>query len=486
MQYQNNAIRYRREILIRIARAFFNDTLAADINHIPYRMRPKDDEALRCCIYKDRAVLRLRCLAALGFSTEEEQDDSTPLADYVQRAMTREQPTGPVMTVLDIACKGCVRSRYYVTDACQGCLARPCAINCPREAISFHNGRSVIDPEQCIDCGKCQQVCPYHAITKVPVPCEESCPVNAIVKDRTGHAKIDFEKCISCGRCMRACPFGAVMEKSQLIDVLRALREGKKLVAMLAPAIAGQFPGELEQIAQAFRELGFSRIVEVAGGADITTRKEAAEFTERMAHGQKMMTTSCCPAYIETVRRHVKELQPFVSETRTPMHYTAEAVKREEPDAITVFIGPCVAKRKEGFDDPLVDYVLTFEEAGSLLVAKDIEVCLLDGVALENPPSAQGRGFAVTGGVAAAVAAFAGPDAGVRPVSVNGLSSKALKLLKIYACGNCPGNLIEVMACEGGCVGGAGVVAASNYAAREVAKVCAKSADLKTDPAQAD
>lgn len=484
MQYQNNAIRFRREILIRVARAYLEGTLEKDADLIPYRMRPKDEEALRCCIYKDRAVLRLRCLAALGFSTEDEHDDSTPLAHYVRAALTRTRPTGPVMTVLDIACKGCVRSRYYVTDACQGCLARPCALNCPRDAISFHNGRSVIDPEKCIDCGKCREVCPYHAITKVPVPCEESCPVNAIVKDRAGHAKIDYDKCISCGRCMRTCPFGAVMEKSQIVDVLRALAEGKKLVAMVAPAIAGQFPGELEQIAQAFHELGFSRVVEVAWGADMTTRKEAAEFKERMEHGQKMMTTSCCPAYIETVRRHITELQPFVSETRTPMHYTAEAVKKDDPDAITVFIGPCVAKRKEGFDDPLVDYVLTFEEAGSLLVAKDIEVCLLDGVALENPPSAQGRGFAVTGGVAAAVEAYAGPEAGVKAVSVNGLNTKALHLLKAYACGTCPGNLVEVMACEGGCVGGAGVVAASNYAAREVAKVCAKSAGIKDLPAR--
>lgn len=478
MHYQNNAVRFRREILIRTARAFLNKSLEQEADLIPYRMRPKDDECLRCCIYKDRAVLRLRCLAALGFSTEDETDDSIPLAEYVSNAMNRKEPTGPVMTVLDIACKGCVHTRYYITDACQGCIARPCAGNCPVEAISFHNGRSVIDAEKCINCGKCKEVCPYHAITRVPVPCEEACPVNAIVKNRSGHATIDFDKCISCGRCMRACPFGAVMEKSQIIDVLKALQEGKKLVAMIAPAIAGQFPGELEQIAHALKELGFSRVVEVAWGADITMQKEAAEFMERMEHGQKMMTTSCCPAYIETVKRHVTELQPFVSETCTPMHYTAEAVKRAEPDAVTVFIGPCVAKRKEGFDDPYVNYVLTFEEVGSLFVAKDIEVCLLDGVALENPPSAQGRGFAVTGGVAAAVSSFAGPDAGVIPISVNGLSLKALKQLQGYACGSCPGNLVEVMACEGGCVGGAGVVAASRYSANEVAKLCAKSANI--------
>lgn len=479
MQYQNNAVKYRREILIRVASAFLGGELGAEIDRIPHRMRPKDAENLRCCIYKDRAVLRLRCVAALGFSVEDEHDDSKPLADYAVEAQLRDEPTGPVMTVLDIACKGCVSSRYYVTDACQGCIARPCAVNCPVDAISFHKGRSEIDAAKCINCGKCREVCPYSAVVKIPVPCEEVCPVNAIVKDGASRAHIDFDKCISCGRCMRSCPFGAVMEKSQIIDVLRALQGNRRVVAMIAPAIAGQFPGELEQIAHALRELGFDRVVEVAWGADITARKEAEEFRERMEHGQHMMTTSCCPAYIETVRRHVHELKPFVSETRTPMHYTAEAVKREEPEAVTVFIGPCVAKRKEGFDDPLVDYVLTFEEVGALFVAKNIEVCILDGIALENPPSAHGRGFAITGGVAAAVAAAAGEGNDIRSVGINGLTTKALRLLKQYAGGGCPGNLMEVMACEGGCVGGAGVVASKNYAAAAVQKVCLKSSAIK-------
>lgn len=483
MECQNNAIKFRREVLIRIARAFMEGKLAQTADFIPHHIRPKNSEVLRCCIYKDRAVLRLRCLAALGFSIEDEADDSVPLADYAARALERQTPEGPVMTVLDIACRGCVSSRYYVTDACQGCIARPCAVNCPVDAISFKNGRSIIDSEVCIDCGKCREVCPYSAVTKIPVPCEDACPVDAIYKDKTGHAHIDFAKCISCGRCMRSCPFGAVMEKSQIIDVLSAIASPKKVVAMVAPAIAGQFPGELEQIAHALKKLGFDRVVEVAAGADITTRKEAAEFHERMEHGQHMMTTSCCPAYIETVRRHIKELQPFVSETHTPMHYTAQMVKDAQPEAVTVFIGPCVAKRKEGFDDPLVDYVLTFEELGALFVAAGIEVCILEGVALENPPSAQGRGFPVVGGVAAAVQAAAGDDAGVKPVTISGLSTKALRQLKVFTkAGNCPGNLVEVMACDGGCVGGAGVVAAKNYSARAVAKVCQQSAHISNIP----
>lgn len=470
MQYQNNATKFRREVLIRVAKAIMEKHDEFEIDKIPHRIRPKNSEELRCCLYKDRAVLRLRSIAAMGFSVEDEEDDSKRLSEYFAESLERKEVEAPVLTVLDLACKGCVSSRYYVTDACRGCVARPCMVNCPTDAITFKNSRAVIDSEKCIDCGKCKDVCPYRAVTKIPVPCEEVCPVNAINKDHAGNAKIDFDKCISCGRCMRSCPFGAVMEKSQLVDVLKAMESEKEVVAMVAPAIAGQFPGEFSQIAQGLREIGFDRVVECAHGADITTHKEAAEFIERMEEGKQMMTTSCCPAYIETTRRHVNELLPFVSDTKTPMHYTAEIVKNDSPECIAVFIGPCVAKRKEGFDDDLVDYVLTFEEVGALLIANDVEVAILEGEEDSNPPSAEARGFAVVGGVAAAVQAIAG-DA-VKPVTINGLSHKAIKKLRHFAAGNCPGNLVEVMACEGGCVGGAGVVAASKYATSAVAAVC--------------
>lgn len=478
MQTNNNATRLRREVLIRLARACFAGTLQADVDRIPYTIRPKDEAPSRCCIYKDRAVLRDRCVAAMGFRIEEETDDSTPLHAYATAALERDRPEGPVMTVLDIACKGCVPSRHLITDACQGCVARPCTVNCPFEAIDFANGRAYINRERCRDCGKCREVCPYHAVTYVPVPCEEACPVNAIRKGEDGKARIDFDACISCGRCMRNCPFGAVMERSQMIDVIKELGKGREVVAMVAPAIAGQFPGDLEQIADALKRLGFGRVVEVAHGADVTTRKEAHEFTERMAAGKPFMTTSCCPAYIETVRRHVPGLKPYVSDTATPMHYTAEMVKAQTPDAITVFIGPCVAKRREGLEDALVDYVLTFEETGAMLVARDIEVAVCEGTVLDTPASAEARGFPVTGGVAAAVQTVAGEGAGVVPVLVNGLDPKALVTLERFTHGGCPGNLVEVMACGGGCIGGMGVVGHEKVTRKAVATLCKESKSL--------
>ena len=361
----------RREVLRRVAESFLHDAdFGKSVERIPFVMRPKNTKPSRCCIYKDRAILRFRVMAALGFRLEDEEDDSTPLSVYAEKALEREQPSAPILTVCDTACQGCIPARYYVTDACQNCIAHPCIGSCHFGAIQHIKGRSYIDPEKCRNCGMCHDACPYQAIVRLSVPCEDACPVKAIHKGENGRAEIDITKCISCGRCMRACPFGTVIERSEIVDVLSAMKAGKHLTAMMAPAIVGQFPGNLKRVVEALRELGFSEVLEVASGADVTTKREAAEFVERMKHGERFMTTSCCPGYVEAVRLHLPEMAPFVSSTSTPMHYCAEIAKERFPCTTTVFIGPCVAKRREALYDPIVDYVLTFEEVGALLEAK--------------------------------------------------------------------------------------------------------------------
>jgi [FeFe] hydrogenase (group B1/B3) len=467
MYVDSQTARLRREVMIHLARAYLADELLGTIDRIPVTMRPRNAESSRCCIFRDRAVIRARCLAALGLPLDID-DEVEPLYFYAVQALGREQPEGPLLSVFDVACSGCVPARHRVTDSCQGCVARPCTLNCPRDAIAVHNGRAVIDPEACVNCGKCVNVCPYHAIVRLPVPCEEACPVGAIVKDESGKAVIDFARCISCGRCLRACPFGAVMESSQLLDLLRALRHDTPTVAMIAPSIAGQFHGTMPQIVQALLALGFARVVEVAEGAEEVAREEAAEWRERMDHGERFMTTSCCPAYMAAVRKHLPELLPYLSSTLSPMRVTAAQVRRDTPEATTVFIGPCIAKRHEAREDANTDLVITYEELGAILVAADIDVKEQPETPLTNADIRRGRGFPTTGGVAAAVAHYASetPNA----ISIDGLSKKALRQLKAFACGTCPGNLVEVMACEGGCVAGAGVVAVPDRAARAVRK----------------
>ena len=424
----SNTTHLKREVLVRLIRAFINQEMK-DLYKLPFDMRPKNAEVpYRCCIYKERAILRQRAIAGLGMGVEKD-DEITSLNEYAERAMHRDKPDEEILTVIETACKGCVPSRVYVTELCQGCVARPCVSTCKFGAIS---------------------------IIRLKVPCEDACPVGAITKNEKGHAEIDFDKCISCGACVGACPFAAVHEKSQVIDVLKQIKSGKKVVAMLAPAVVGQLPVSVNKIAMALTHCGFSEVIEVAQGADVTARTEAEDFKERMERGDEFMTTSCCAAYNELVDKHIPELKPFRSETRTPMHYTAEFVKKQYPDAVTVFIGPCVAKRKEAQKDEYTDFVMNFEEMGALFVAMNIEVANCEDYQFANEASKEGRFFAVTGGVAQSVKVALKDFPELYPTCVNGLNTKSVRDLKNWAKkGQCTeGNLVEVMACEGGCVAG--------------------------------
>lgn len=471
----------KREILVRLIKAFLSDNFEENTRLIPFDMRPKGHEVpYRCCIYKERAILRDRTVAGLGLSIEE-TEDSELLSTLAQKSLERKEPEENPLTVLTTACKGCVPARIYVTDLCQGCVARPCVNTCKFGAISVQNGKSVIDPAKCKNCGMCAQVCPYQAIQKIIVPCENACPVGAIAKDEDGHAQIDFSKCISCGKCVSACPFGAVHEKSQIIDVLKAIKDKKKVIAMLAPAMMGQLPCTPKQLKEAIQKLGFYDVYEVAQGADITTKTEAAEFVERLEHGAEFMTTSCCAGYNELVDKHIPELKPFRSDTKTPLYYTAEIVKKEHPDAVTVFFSPCVAKRREALQNPNVDYVLNYEEVGAWLIALNIQVAECGESQFKTEASAEGRNYCVTGGVAKAVQTLLPEEIPAHPVLIDGLNKQSIRDLKKYAKnGMCDlGNLIEVMACQGGCLGGNATVNAYKPALKQVTNYVSESESLK-------
>lgn len=478
---KNNANQMRTRILIKIVEKFLQGRFA-DADRIPLELRPKDYPHNRCCIYKDRAILKYRCMASMGFGPEDEADELTSLKDYGQLALSRSTHPVNKLSVITDACSGCIRSRYMVTDACRGCFAQPCQVNCPKQAITIVNGRSTIDTDKCISCGRCQDVCPYHAVIRIPIPCEEACPVGAITKGDDGKEHIDPEKCILCGKCLQSCPFGAVVEMSQIVDVLKLLHDSnKKIVAMLAPAVLGQFPGTINNLVGALKKLGFADVVEVAVGADITTRKEAAEFIEKMEKGEKLMTTSCCPAYYKAAQIHIDSIKPFVSHTRTPMYYTAELLKKEHPDCVAVFVGPCLAKRFEAESDPNVDYVLTFEEIGAMLVAGGINVIECEPEEFTKISHAQGRRFPVSGGVAGAVASLVEGKADLKPTAINGLTPANIKLLKQYAEKGCDFNMIEVMCCEGGCVAGPGCVALPKKSAVMVENYVKTATDLKDE-----
>ena len=455
----NGATFLRRELLIRIVRAFDAGELDVELDKIPIKLRPKNGEHSRCCTYHDRAIIKYRLMALLGISVEDETDETRQLRDYMKDkadGKIEAKPQAP-LSVCGPACSGCPDAKVVSTPNCRGCFARPCVYNCPKKAVSVVDGRSVIDQSLCIKCGKCIAACPYHAIVKTTVPCEEACPVNAIRKNEFGVAEIDFERCIFCGKCFNACPFGAVMERSQIVDVLMAMKRGEKLVAMIAPSADRQFPGKIEQLMTACAKVGFSDVIEVALGAEMTTAHETAEFIERMEKDPKtFMTTSCCPAYVNLVWKHLPDLVQHVSLTPSPMVYTREIVKEKSPDAKTVFIGPCVAKRSEARRKD-VDYVLSFEELGALLAGRKVDVMACEPWPVTRPAAATARNFARSCGVTEAVLAEATskiPDFKLNAKQINGIDRKSCTMLKLYASGKLPANFLEVMACPGGCVNG--------------------------------
>ncbi|MDR1004978.1 MAG: monomeric [FeFe] hydrogenase [Prevotellaceae bacterium] len=461
MAFTNNIMIVRHRLLTELVKLWKNHELTERIDRLPIELSPRRSKhAGRCCVHKERAVWKYKSLPLLGLDMEDETDELTPLSEYAARALERAESGSPkenIMCVIDEACSACVQINYEITNLCRGCTARSCQANCPKKAVHVReSGEAWIDHDVCISCGICQKSCPYHAIVYIPVPCEEACPVKAISKDDKGIEHINEKRCIYCGKCLNACPFGAIFEISQVFDVLHKIRKGEKLVAIVAPSILGQFNATIEQVYGALRAVGFADVLEVAQGAMETVSHEAHELKEKLAGGQKFMTTSCCPAYIELVNKHVPDMKPYVSGTGSPMYYAARLARAKHPDAKVVFIGPCVAKRKEAQRDEAVDYVMTFEETASVLDGLGIRLEQSAPYSMSFASVREAHGFAQSGGVMGAVKAYLKEEAdGISAVQIANLDKKNIGALRACAkTGKSPARFIEVMACEGGCITG--------------------------------
>ena len=282
-----------------------------------------------------------------------------------------------------------------------------------------------------------------------------------------GRAKINYDKCVNCGMCLVNCPFGAIADKSQIFQVVSAIMRGEEVIACVAPAFVGQFgkaatPGKIRS---AMRVLGFSDVVEVAIGADLCTVEEAHAFLEEVPEKIPFMGTSCCPAWSMMCKKLFPVQAECVSMALTPMVITARMVKRDHPNARIVFVGPCAAKKSEANRRTIrsdVDFVLTFEEMQGIFDAKDIDFSKIE----EDPNdkledgTGLGRGFAVVGGVAAAVAetiSHLDPSREVKMEFGDGLR-ECRKMMMMAKAGKRNGYLLEGMACPGGCVAGAGTI----------------------------
>ncbi len=464
MAIKNNVMIVRQRLLTKLISLWNENQLVEKIDRVPIEFSPRNAQVRgRCCIHKERAVWKYKSLPLLGYDMRDETDELTPLSDYARKALERNKVKDNIMCVIDEACSSCVRTNYDITNLCRGCVARACEHACPKGAIEFdpETSQGRINHKICISCGKCYAACPYHAVVYIPVPCEESCPVGAISKDEYGVEHIDETKCIYCGKCMNSCPFGAIFEISQVFDVLQSIRRGEEVVAMIAPSILSQYNAPTDQVYGAIKTIGFKDVIEVARGAEITTANETHEFAEKMAEGQPFMTTSCCPSYMEMASKHAPELKKYISSTYSPMIYTAEIAREKHPNAKLVFVGPCIAKRKEVRREGLegkVDFVLTYEEVHAIFEGMGIEMSENLRYDIGQPSCRSAHGFAENGGVTAAVQELVAGKLDFTTLQIAGLNKKNVGLLKAYGkTGKAPAQFIEVMACEGGCISGPSV-----------------------------
>lgn len=456
----------RRKIFTEIAKIGFestDETLIHDIEAIPYNI-VEERAKYRDSIYRERAVASERVRLAMGLSLRPENKAVHLTAGLEASNIDEKYYEPPLMQVIPSACAACAPNKYEVSNMCKGCVAHPCMQACPKGAISMVNGRSFIDQEKCIKCGKCKAVCPYDAIAHKERPCERACGVKAITSDEQGRAKIMDDKCVSCGMCMVSCPFGAISDKSQIFQLAHALREGNKIIAIVAPAYIGQFGDDVtpRKFKAALEVLGFSGVYEVALGADIGAISEAHHYANEVATGNlPFLLTSCCPSWSMMAKKYFPTMMDNISQELTPMVATARKVKQEHPDAKVVFIGPCASKKLEAMRRTVrsdVDFVVTFEELAAMFDAREIDPAAFDGDSSLHNATAAGRGYAVSGGVAGAIEACLKeyyPDV---PVHIEHAESLAecKKVLALAKAGKLKGCMIEGMACPGGCMGGAG------------------------------
>ena len=462
----------RRKVFTEVARMAYEVNELSDyeklMRELPFKIIPGEEKSLRSSIFLERAIISERVRLAMGMSLRP-LDESVPASEGLEHSVIADKYyEPPLINVIKFACNACPEKVIKVTAMCQGCLAHPCQEVCPKHAISFRNGKSHIDQSLCVKCGRCVNSCPYSAIVKTERPCAAACGMGAIHSDEHGRAEIDYDKCVSCGMCLVNCPFGAIVDKGQIFQLIQSIKRGDEVVAIVAPAFINQFPGlaSTGKLKAALKAVGFYDVVEVAIGADLCTVEEAHDFLKEVPEKLDWMGTSCCPAWSMMAKTLFPQFKDNISMALTPMVITARMVKKDHPDARICFIGPCAAKKLEANRKSVrsdVDFVLTFEELLGMFDAKEIDFKTLEADPADgmDEGSGFGRGFAVGGGVAAAVVEaikHIDPDREILIEYGDGLK-ECRKMLAMAKAGKRNGYLLEGMGCPGGCIGGAGTIA---------------------------
>lgn len=462
--FGTDVTRIRKQIFTEVSRiAFESENINDDIEAIPYKITPEVAK-YRESVYRERQIAAERVRLAMGLSLRPENKPVHVTSGLNASNISDKYYEPPLMQVITSACDKCEDNVYIVSDQCRGCVAHPCVEVCPKGAIHIENGKSHIDKEKCIKCGKCKAACPYDAIAKKVRPCSAACGVKAISNDEFGRAHIDPDKCVGCGQCMVSCPFGAIADKSQIFQLIQAIKKGDEVIAEVAPAIVGQFGDnvKMENIIEGLKTVGFKEVYEVALGADVGAVTEAHHYANEVATGKlPFLLTSCCPAWAVLAKKQFPEMIDEVSNALTPMVATARIIKQKHPNSRVVFIGPCAAKKLEASRKSVrsdVDFVITFEELSGIFAAKNVDLSSMSCDNCTINATGAGRGYAVAGGVASAIEKCLNeyyPDIEVKIEHAEGLTD-CKKMLLMAKSGKKNGYLIEGMGCPGGCAAGAG------------------------------
>lgn len=439
--FEHEARQFKFDVLREVSRRSFEGTLNDDmIDEMAMMLIPTNHAEFRCCVYKEREIIRQRTRMAMGKS---------PVGTVAENPKQ-------VVKVIQSACDGCSIKKIMVTDNCRKCMAKSCVASCKFDAMKMGPDHAYIDYTKCKECGACVNACPFNAVVQTQRPCKASCPVDAISMDENDFAIIDEDKCINCGACQAKCPFGAIEDMSWVVPVIERMKSGHKMLAIFAPAIQGQFgDATLPQIKAAIRMLGFDGVYETALGADAVAWYEKEDLKKHLQAGEKM-TTSCCPAFVNMARLHFPSVyEQNVSKMVSPMVALGRYLKKNHPDHDVVFIGPCVAKKQEAMEHDAIDFVLTFEELAAMITAKNIDIETLEPT-VDDIASSYGRNFAIGGGVSKAVVEALNEnndDINVSAVYADG-SGECKKNLLLMKVNRFQGDILEGMCCNGGCIAG--------------------------------
>ncbi len=481
-----NLINIRRQVFAKIAKMAYDGTDLSELEKSSFEILPGEVAIYRDSIFRERAIVDERLRLTLGLNARKPTEFHRVTDGISEVDVDETQFIEPLINVITFACEACPTKAFYVTDNCRKCLAHPCTNVCPTNAVSIGKDRAIIDQDKCIKCGRCKQTCPYSAIVQYERPCAAACGVNAIDSDYLGRAQINRDRCVSCGNCIVQCPYGAISDKSQIYQLIKALKNNNHMYAIIAPSFLGQF-GPLAspvQIFEGIKQLGFEDVVEVSLGADITTLHEAKEFLERVPGEIPYMGTSCCNSWTIMVEKLFPDQFEYISDSASPMVETAKYIKEKDPEAKITFIGPCISKKLEALREDVKDYVhfvITFEELMGMFVAKGIELSEIEVSKEIQDASALGRGYAIAGGVAEAVKKVALTLDSSKEIEVESASTlhECVKLMKVAKAGKKNGLLLEGMACSGGCIAGPGTIASLNRVRKAVVEFKAQ-AEYKT------